>query len=89
MLHALRRQVLRGCLTQDRAFLALKRLRETRLTRYPHTPFIERIWELRENITAYDASYIALSETLDAPLMTTDGRLARAPGHRARVELFE
>lgn len=59
------------------------------LTRYPHTPFIERIWELKENITAYDAAYIALAETLDAPLITTDGRLARSSGHHAAIELFE
>jgi predicted nucleic acid-binding protein len=49
----------------------------------------ERIWELRENLTAYDAAYIALAEALDAPLVTTDARLARASGIRAAVEVYE
>lgn len=59
-----------------------------RLTRYPHAPFWARIWQLRDNLTAYDAAYVALAEALDAPLITTDGRLARASGHRATVELY-
>jgi predicted nucleic acid-binding protein len=54
--------------------------------RYPHRPLLDRIWELRANLTAYDAAYVALAEALDAPLLTRDGRLARAP-HRARVEV--
>ena len=60
-----------------------------RATRYPHAALLPRIWDLRENLTAYDASYVALAETLDAPLVTADARLARAPGHRATVELYE
>lgn len=60
-----------------------------RLARYSHAPFVERIWELRDNLSAYDAAYIALSEALDAPIVTTDGPLARAPGHNARVEVYE
>lgn len=56
------------------------------LTRYPHAPFVGRAWALRENITAYDAAYVALAEALDAPLLTTDGRLARSTGHNARME---
>jgi predicted nucleic acid-binding protein len=54
--------------------------------RYPHTPLIGRIWELRHNFTAYDAAYIALAEATDAVLYTRDERLRR--GHRARVVLF-
>ena len=50
---------------------------------------MERIWELRENHTAYDASYIALAELIPAPLITCDARLARSTGHGAVVELFE
>lgn len=46
------------------------------------------MWELRENLTAYDAAYVALAETLDAPLITKDARLAHASGHRATVELY-
>ncbi len=59
------------------------------LARYPHTTLLPRIWELRQNVTAYDAAYIALAETLDAPLITTDAKLARASGIRTEVELYE
>jgi predicted nucleic acid-binding protein len=59
------------------------------LERHPHWPFLDRIWELRHNVTAYDAAYIALAEALDAPLLTHDAALASAPGHRAIVELIE
>jgi len=55
--------------------------------RYPHTPLVDRIWQLRANLTAYDAAYIALAEVLRAPLVTRDRRLASTQGHRARVEL--
>jgi predicted nucleic acid-binding protein len=54
--------------------------------RYPHTPLIGRIWELRHNFTAYDAAYIALAEATGAVLHTCDEKLRR--GHRARVVLF-
>jgi predicted nucleic acid-binding protein len=54
--------------------------------RYTHRPLLDRIWELRANLTAYDASYVALAEALDAPLLTRDTGLAKAP-HRARVEV--
>ncbi len=57
------------------------------LVRYSHILFWPRIWELRNNITAYDAAYVALAEALDAPLLTRDKRLASAPGHHARIEL--
>lgn len=53
-----------------------------------HQPLNDRVWELRHNVTAYDATFIALSEALDAPLITCDARLASAPGHRAKIELF-
>lgn len=54
--------------------------------RYPHTPLLGRIWELRHNFTAYDATYIALAEATDSVLYTTDAKLSK--GHRARVALF-
>ena len=88
VLHALRRHNLGGALPAKRARLALNRLRQTRLIRYPHTLFLGQIWELRENLTAYDAAYVALAEALDAPLVTMDARLAQAPGHNAVVELY-
>lgn len=88
VLHALRRHNLGGALPVARARLALNRLRETRLIRYPHASFLGRIWELRENLTGYDAAYVALAEALYAPLVTMDARLAQAPGNRATVELY-
>ena len=57
------------------------------IQRHGHALLLERAWELRRSITAYDAMYIALAEALAAPLVTRDGRLARSHGHRARVEL--
>ncbi len=89
ILNVLRRYFLHGVLSRERARLALGRLSTMSITRYPHTALLPRIWELRENVTAYDAAYIALAETLNAPLVTTDARLARVPGIRASVELFE
>jgi predicted nucleic acid-binding protein len=57
------------------------------LHRYPHDLLLPRIWELRNNLSPYDAVYVALAEALDAPLLTRDHHLAAAAGHRARIEL--
>lgn len=84
---ALRRYVREGLLEAPAAEAALAELRALDLERHSHEPLLERVWALRENVTAYDAVYVALAEALDAPLLTCDGRLARAPGLRARVEL--
>ena len=83
----LRRYAALGDLDPVRAQQALADLGDLRLARYPHRLFLPRIWDLRENITAYDAVYIALAEALPAPLITCDRRLAAAPGHTAVVEL--
>ena len=88
VLHALRRQALRGVLSVARGAEAVEDLADIAFVRYPHVPLAGRIWELRENLTAYDAAYIALAEALDAPLITMDARLARAPGIRAAVEVY-
>jgi predicted nucleic acid-binding protein len=57
-------------------------------TRYPHDVLVARVWQLRGNLTAYDAVYVSLAEALGATLVTCDGRLARAPGHGAHIEHF-
>lgn len=59
------------------------------IERYPHNVLLRRTWLLRNNLTAYDATYVALAEALDAPLLTRDRRLARSSGHSARIEFIE
>jgi predicted nucleic acid-binding protein len=75
-----------GSIDADRGREALADLVDLPIGRYPHHLFLPRIWELRHNVTAYDAAYLALAEALQAPLLTRDRRLAAAPGHSARVE---
>lgn len=88
VLHALRRHSLRGDLSGEQSWLIMDLLHEMNAVRYPHAPLVARIWGLRENLTAYDAAYVALAEALDAPLVTMDARLAQAPGIRATVEVY-
>jgi predicted nucleic acid-binding protein len=88
VLHALRRLILTGHLSETRANRAVNAMLNMRLARYPHEPFAGRIWELKDNVSAYDAAYVALAEALDAPLITTDRRLAQASAHKAKVELY-
>jgi predicted nucleic acid-binding protein len=85
----LRRYQAVGEMSPQRARQALLAFVQMPLERHPHWPFLDRIWELRRNITAYDAAYIALAEALGVPLLTCDRALASAPGHRAVVELIE
>ena len=85
VMSALRRTVVRGDATVERAQQAVQDHVRLRIWRYPHIPLAERIWQLRENLTAADAAYVALAEDLDLPLVTTDLALARAPGHHATV----
>ena len=59
------------------------------IKRAEHREFLERVWKLRDSVTAYDAAYVVLAEALDAPLITCDAKLARSHGHDARIELFE
>ncbi len=88
VLQALRRRALRRELTGHRADEALEDFAALDVVRYPHLPLIERIWTLRSNVSVFDAAYLALAEALDAPVVTADVKLARAPGHHARVELY-
>jgi len=73
---ALRRMVFAGGLSQHSATGAFEELQSIRLHRYPHAPFLGRVWELRQNLTAYDAAYVALAETLEVPLLTRDPAMA-------------
>lgn len=82
---ALRRLAAAGWFSATRAHRALDDLADLGVTRYPHVPLLERIWELRASLTVADAAFVALAEGLRATLVTTDGALARAPGHRAQV----
>ena len=84
----LRRYAAAGILAVARAEEALQDLRDLRIRRYPHLLFLRRVWELRDNLTSYDALYVALAETLDATLVTCDRKIASAPGHQARVEVI-
>lgn len=89
ILHALRRMCRRKEISLERAADALSDLADLALTRYAHEPLNDRVWELRNNLTAYDATFVALAETLDVPLITCDAPMAAAPGHAARIELFD
>lgn len=89
VLHALRRMVRKGEISVERAADARTDFADLTLVRYPHEPLNDRVWELRENLTAYDATFVALAEALDVPFVTCDARLAAAPGPRSRIELFE
>ena len=83
----LRRYVSRGQIAEERARQALDDLRDLDLSRYPHDVLLGRIWELRQNASAYDAAYLALAEALGAPLLTSDARLGAVPDTRAIVEI--
>jgi predicted nucleic acid-binding protein len=78
----LRRAAMAGDISPDVAALAHGDLLELRVGLYPYAPCAERAWELRENVTLYDAWYVALAELLDAKLATLDERLSRASGPR-------
>jgi predicted nucleic acid-binding protein len=83
----LRRAALAGEIGPREATLAHTDLLELDIELFPFEPFGPRVWELRENLTAYDAWYVALAELLDCDLLTLDGRLSRAPGLRCTVRL--
>lgn len=84
----LRRYALSAELDAARGAQALEDLAALPLSRYPHDVLLPRIWELRHNVTAYDAAYVALAEGLAAPLVTRDAALAASRGHAARIELL-
>lgn len=85
----LRRLVRAGEVSADRAVAAIADLADLDLHRHPHFDLLTRAWKLRQHVTAYDAVYVALAEALDASLVTCDAPLARAPGHRAQIEVIQ
>ena len=84
---ALRGLVMSHHTTADRASVALTDLTSADFALYDPTPLLPRAWELRNNLTPYDAVYVALAEVLGATLVTTDARVAGAPGLRAEVDV--
>jgi len=84
----LRRLVREGAVSAHRADQAIEDLLDLRITRYPHFVLLPRIWQLRHNLSAYDAAYVVLAERLGARLVTRDSRLASASGHAVPIELF-
>ena len=78
-----------GHLDPRRVGLALDDLRELPIQRVEHTRLLDRCWELRDNLTIYDAAYVALAEALQAPLLTGDRRLARSTGPRCVIEVVK
>jgi predicted nucleic acid-binding protein len=89
VVQALRRYVREGEIEAARAGVALDDLRALDVQRHAHEPLLERVWALRQNLTAYDAVYVALTEVLDGVLVTCDRPLSRAPALAGRVELFQ
>jgi predicted nucleic acid-binding protein len=87
ILQVLRRYAAAGEISAERAREALDDFGAFRLRRWAHDALALRIWDLRHNLTAYDAAYVALAEALGAPLLTRDRRLASAPGIRTRIEV--
>jgi len=84
----LRRLERNGAISPSRADEAVRDFSDLRVSRYPHHILLPRIWELRLNLSAYDAAYVALAELLEAPILTRDARIGSAAGHSARVEVF-
>jgi len=88
VVQVLRRYALAGELDEQRAQEALADLADLPLERFGDELLMPRAWKLRDNLTAYDAVYVALAEAVAATLVTRDERVANAPGHRASVELL-
>ena len=84
--HVLRKLVLRREISVERGAVALQDFAKIPIFKWPHCPLLSRIWELRDNVSAYDAAYVSLAELLEAPLLTCDRRLAASSGHGAKIE---
>lgn len=89
VLQVLHRRVRAGFTTLGEADEARQLMRDLNVRYFDHSTLADRVWQLRENLTAYDAAYVALAEGLEVSLLTSDARLANAPGHRASCILVE
>ena len=86
--NVLRRLTRLGTLKSSEAAETLANFEALAIVRHAHTVLLPRIWDLRDALSSYDASYVALAESLDVPLLTFDGKLSRAHGHNAKIELL-
>jgi predicted nucleic acid-binding protein len=89
VIQALRRLVRAGEVSSGRADEAIADLTDLDIHRHAHLDLLGRAWKLRDNISAFDAMYVALAEAIEAPIVTCDRLLGRAPGHRARIEVID
>lgn len=87
--HAMRRKWLAGLISDVDARTAITLFDSYEVSRHPVVALKARMWEVRQNLTAYDAAYVALAESLRAPLITRDRRLSRSSGHAARIEYID
>lgn len=85
--NVIRRHELGGLVSPDQAAQAHADLVDLPIVLFPYEALGQRVWQLRRNLTSYDAAYVALAEVLDAPLVTLDQRIAQAPGIRCVVEV--
>lgn len=86
---AVRRLVLKGAVDADRGQQAIEQMAGLDIQRYSHQTLLPRVWALRANLSAYDASYVALAEALDAPLFTCDAKLAASSAGTAEIQMVE
>jgi predicted nucleic acid-binding protein len=89
VVQGLRRLVRMGEVSSGRADEAIADLADLDLHRHPHVDLLSRAWKLRDNVSAYDAMYIALAEAIDATIVTCDGPLEKAPGRGTRIDVID
>ena len=89
VVQGLRRLVRTGEVAPGRADEAIADLIDLDLHRHAHVDLLARAWKLRDNVSAYDAMYVALAEAIEATIVTCDGPLAKAPGHHARIDVID
>jgi predicted nucleic acid-binding protein len=89
VLHGLRRVFLRTGVAEEEVRYVIDYVSDVPIHRHWVKPFLHRMWSLRHNVTAYDAGYVALAESLGYPLITRDQRLAKSSGHAARIEYID